>query len=219
MIPALSNRDYIYQPSLPNAYDLILQRNIEEVRNYLQTHPHMDVTSPEKTPGDSVLFWAVDSNQKELVAAVLTHGKTRNKAVVLQACKFAIDSDKAEAVEAFLESDKFDLGELDIINGGRVGITLINLAIKKLGKCNYKRSESIVVSLINRNTFQINIQDLRGNTPLHTAAFYGNAKVIDALVRAGALRQSVNKYGQTPLKRYQTHNTGNPNPDIIKILL
>jgi ankyrin repeat protein len=59
---------------------------------------------------------------------------------------------------------------------------------------------TIAKFLIDRYPQQLNSQDVRGNTPLHTAVLMGRINIIKLLLHNGASLLIRNKNGQTPIK-------------------
>lgn len=79
----------------------------------------------------------------------------------------------------------------------------------------------VVKYLIDKCSANVNLQDSRGDSPLHDAARFGNADVVDSLLAAGADVSLTNKDGMTPLavaEEYSTTSTANKHDKVIATL-
>lgn len=71
--------------------------------------------------------------------------------------------------------------------------------------------EEMVIFLLN-NGYEVNVEDIDGNTPLHIAVNNNLIYIIEILLKNGANINSLNKHGDTPLHISIKHN-------LLKILL
>jgi ankyrin repeat protein len=63
--------------------------------------------------------------------------------------------------------------------------------------CHYPQQE--LIELLTEKTFNPNLKDVFGNTPLWTAIFKNNLNIINLLLEKGADINSVNNVGKSPL--------------------
>ena len=101
-----------------------------------------------------------------------------------------------------------EVSDLDVNIADRDGNTALHLAVwcsKDRGytqlheACGYSRGGvTEVLSLVYVRGHKINVQDNRGNTPLHKACYRGHSDIVETLMLAGADETITNDYGETP---------------------
>jgi serine/threonine protein kinase len=78
----------------------------------------------------------------------------------------------------------------------------VNFRLESTILCSVSESNKVEIAdyLINREA-DLNLRDIRGDTPLHSAAGRGSFRMLKLLIKKGAVLNTVNYYGETPLER------------------
>ncbi len=77
-------------------------------------------------------------------------------------------------------------------------LSLLHLAVRANKNIGADRKIALVESLL-RAGANTEVRDIRGSTPLHAAAYWGDVKVLRLLIDAGAGLTAVENFGETPL--------------------
>ncbi|MHC4536781.1 MAG: ankyrin repeat domain-containing protein, partial [Planctomycetota bacterium] len=70
---------------------------------------------------------------------------------------------------------------------------------KPIHRAAYKGDLEKVKKIIDRNSLQVNVQDKMDYTPLHLASGKGHIEIVEFLLNHGAVTESENFIGDTPL--------------------
>lgn len=94
------------------------------------------------------------------------------------------------------------------------GLTPLHGAACRYGNMDSHQNE-IIDLLLERDGVNVNLRGTSGETPIHFAAESGNKHVVEALLRKGAIIDSVTSNGSTPLHQAVIHR----NTDMAEFLL
>lgn len=201
-----------YEKSL---FEAIASNNVHVVKMLLAAGASVHALNQEElTP----LLDATVQGRKEIVALLLDYGADVNAAH-----KHGVTSLMVAALCGFPEIVDMLLDEGASVNASAEGMTALHAATIVESRGSYKgvkptedlgiRAE--VVKLLLQRGANANVTGLKGITPLHCAAEFGNTEAIRLLIKAGANLNALDEDDETPLyKAIRKEHT-----DAVKLLL
>lgn len=112
----------------------------------------------------------------------------------------AMDKDGCSILHRAVQYHSLSHAKWFIDHGGNVNITDDKLKVTPLYNAAFYCDNAEIAKLLLSKGAKVNIQDSKGNTPLHAAALTGNLEVAKLLLSHGADPHVKNKSGQTPLQ-------------------
>ena len=201
-----------YEKSL---FQAIASNNVHVVKMLLAAGTNVHALNQEElTP----LLAATAQGRKEIVALLLDYGADVNVAH-----KHGVTPLMVAALYGFPEIVDMLLDEGASVNASAEGMTALHAATIVESRGSYEgvkptedpKVRARVVELLLRRGANVNVVGLRGMTPLHCAAEFGNTEAIRQLIKAGANLNALDEDDETPLYKA----TRKEHVSAVKLLL
>ncbi len=171
-------------------YDAIEEGNVERVEEYLETGVDPDLkTEKGEFKHLSLLYYAVEQNQKEIAEVLISRGADVNLTGRYQTPLHIAATRGYEEIAQLLVTHGADVNFVEKQNG----YTPLHYAA-------WHGHREIAELLINQGS-DVNAATYSGFTPLHLAAGRDYHQTVELLINQGSELSPVDQWGETPLGR------------------
>jgi ankyrin repeat protein len=197
-------------PELTNA---LRSRNLDEVQSVLEANPKL-INSKYKPDGNTLLHWAAQSGNKELVELLVAKGakiNTKNEKFRQTPLHIAVDWNQKDIVEFLVAKGA------NINSKNKFGATPLPCVIRGGTLYMGNQYDWDIVKFLVANGAKVDVKSNSGYTPLHIAAGFAPIEIVKLYLTKGADVNAKNNSGETPL--YSVVGRSEDSPEIVELLI